>query len=61
MSLQREKAQFAAVRIENFLRNIEAQLGRPRIDDPVKKAAYEDWLLEHNTRVRQILKAKGFT
>lgn len=43
------------------LENIEAQLGRPSIDDPVKKAAYEAWLTEHNTRVRQILKAKGFT
>ena len=43
------------------LENIEAQLGRRSIDDPAEKAAYEAQLREHNTRVRQILKAKGFT
>lgn len=43
------------------LENYEGQLGFPFYrDDPAKTAAEEKRILEHNTRVGEILRAKGF-
>ena len=42
------------------LENYEGQLGFPFFpDDPAKTASEEKRILEHNTRVGEILKAKG--
>jgi len=43
------------------LENYEGQLGFPFYrDDPAKTAAEKQRILEHNTRVGEILRAKGF-
>jgi hypothetical protein len=43
------------------LENYDGQFGFPYFpDDPAKTAAEEKRILEHNTRVREILVAKGF-
>jgi hypothetical protein len=42
------------------LENYEGQFGFPDYDDPAKTAAEEQRILEHNTRVGEILRAKGF-
>ena len=43
------------------LENYDGQLGFPFYrDDPAKTAAEENRILEHNTRVGEVLRAKGF-
>ena len=42
------------------LENLEGQWGWKHFDDPAKNEAERERLLTHNTRVREILRAKGF-
>jgi hypothetical protein len=42
------------------LENYEGQWGFPAYDDPARTAAEKKRILEHNTRVGEILRAKGF-
>jgi hypothetical protein len=42
------------------LENYEGQWGFPAFDDPAETAAARQRILDHNTRVDEILRAKGF-